>query len=94
MSIRFRLSIKEDIYLKQIAWITSNIDKDFYNMSGENRFVDFINDDDAGIFIMKFGVKKDSTKIERMIALEEMLEKMESRNRRKSKQGMGPLWEK
>lgn len=91
MSIRFHLSRNPDIHQQQIFWITHNVPRKECYVSNVGLTVDFFNDEDASIFTMMFGVKKSSTKLERMIALEELYERMEEYNTRNSKNGLGPL---
>ena len=91
MSIRYRLSEIGEQRMAQLHWCRKNIPSYAHSVSATGVYVDFLDDEDAVAFSIKFGISKHSTLIERMIAREEKLERMEAWNLRHTTQGLGPI---
>lgn len=93
MSIRFYLSEQQKLESKD--WLLTNIPKNEYRLVTicYPYILDIMCEDDAIVFSIKFGIKKDSTKLERMIAREKIFEQLESMGTRTQKSGLGP-WPK
>lgn len=73
MSHRFKLDKEKS--MDQIQWIKNNVPQGFFYFPGNN-YVDIITDEDAEMFVLTFGIKRHSTKIERMIKRERELERV------------------
>ena len=88
MSIRYQLSIDLAVRQLQEDWCWKNVPKGEFFFTRYATYVDFINDEDAIMFSIKFGLPKHSTRLSRMIAREIALENMEE-NRKRNTTGSG-----
>jgi hypothetical protein len=91
MSIRFYLDRDYEKLQEQLQWCRNNIPSSEYRATRYHTFVDFVNEEDAMLFSLKFGMRKHSTLIERMIARESMYERMENLKTRDNQAGLGPF---
>lgn len=88
------MSKNDETRLEQHNWLFSNLERDHFHLTngpgdnGWNHYVDIVDDEIASIFVLRWGVQKHSTKIERMLARESLLEDMERIGLRNRTSGM------